>query len=130
MRLKRILRENGISWSPVSMNHIQQSNPLKRKTRSSMPTQAPYLPMEIILRILKFAMKSPNSIVDPLSPLTPENLSDKEKTQGNQIAINFLATCKALHDTCGNRIRSHLQPLGPSVSLQTFLPSFVGVSLM
>ena len=97
MRLKRILRENGIAWSPVSMNHIQQSNPLKRKTRSSMPTTAPYLPMEIILRILKFAMKSPNSIVDPLSPLTSENLSDKEKAQGNQIAINFLATCKALH---------------------------------
>lgn len=97
MRLKRILRENGIAWSPVSMNHIQQSNPLKRKTRSSMPTTVPYLPMEIILRILRFAMKSPNSIVDPLSPLTPENLSDKEKAQGNQIAINFLATCKALH---------------------------------
>ena len=97
MRLKRILRENGIAWSHVSMNHIQQSNPLKRKTRSSMPTTAPYLPMEIILRILKFAMKSPNSIVDPLSPLTSENLSDKEKAQGNQIAINFLATCKALH---------------------------------
>ena len=97
MRLKRILRENGIAWSPVSMNHIQQSNPLKRKTRSSMPTTVPYLPMEIILRILRFAMKSPNSIVDPLSPLTSENLSDKEKAQGNQIAINFLATCKALH---------------------------------
>jgi hypothetical protein len=97
MRLKRILRENGISWSPVSLNHMQQSNPLKRKTRSSMPNQAPYLPMEVILRILKFAMKSPTPIVDPLSPLTPENLSDKEKTQGNQIAINFLATCKALH---------------------------------
>ncbi|KAM0563693.1 hypothetical protein ACHAPJ_001420 [Fusarium lateritium] len=100
LKLKRILRENGISWSSVALNHLQQSNPLKRKTRSSMTALElghPYLPMEVILRILKFAMKSPTPIVDPLSPLTSENLSDKEKTQGNQIAINFLVTCKALH---------------------------------
>jgi len=100
MKLKRILRENGISWSSVALSHMNQHNPLKRKTRSSMTAQElghPYLPMEVILRILKFAMKSPFPIVDPLSPLTPENMSDKEKTRGNQIAINFLATCRALH---------------------------------
>ncbi|KAM0343963.1 hypothetical protein ACHAPU_008021 [Fusarium lateritium] len=100
MRLKRILRDNGIAWSPIALSHMQQSNPLKRKTRSSMTAQElghPYLPMEVILRILKFAMKSSNPIIDPLSPLTLDHLSDKEKLQGNQIAINFLATCRALH---------------------------------
>ncbi|KAM5357719.1 hypothetical protein ACJZ2D_015983 [Fusarium nematophilum] len=100
MRLKRILRENGISWSPVALNHVQQLNPLKRKTRSSMTALdlgRPYLPMEVLLRILKFAMKSAHPIVDPLYPLISENLLDKEKAPGNQIAIHFLATCKALH---------------------------------
>ncbi|PTD01476.1 hypothetical protein FCULG_00010113 [Fusarium culmorum] len=76
MRLKRILRENGISWSSVSLNHMQQSNPLKRKT-------------------LRYEISHPDR--GPFVPLTPENLSDKEKAQGNQIAIHFLATCKALH---------------------------------
>lgn len=57
----------------------------------------PRLPTEVILRILKFAMQSAHPIIDPLSRLSQENLSDKEKSHGNQIAIHFLATCKALH---------------------------------
>jgi hypothetical protein len=116
MRLKRILRDNGISWSPIAQSHMQQSNPLKRKTRSSMTAQElghPYLPMEVILRILKFAMKSSEPIVDPLSPLTPGNLSDKEKTQGNQIAITLLS-----------------QLLKLSVALPIFPPNSDKVSLM
>lgn len=101
MRLKRILRDNGISWSPIALNHLRQLDPTHRKTRSSMTAQDlgyPHLPMEVILRILKFAMQSPHPIVDPLSPSTPENMSDKEKARGNQISIHFLATCKALHE--------------------------------
>jgi hypothetical protein len=35
--------------------------------------------------------------MDPLSRVSPEHLSEKEKSRGNQIAIHFLATCKALH---------------------------------
>lgn len=100
MRLKRILRDNGISWSPIALNHMQQLDPTRRKTRSSMTSQEmgrPFLPMEVLLRILKFAMKSPSPIIDPLSPLCPENMSKKEKDRGNQIAIHFLATCKALN---------------------------------
>lgn len=100
MRLKRILRDNGISWSQVALNHLGQLNPMGRKTRSSMTAQDldhPYLPMEVLLRILKYAMKSTYPIIDPLSPLTAENLSDKEKSRGNQISIHFLATCKALN---------------------------------
>lgn len=64
---------------------------------SSHELGCPSLPTEVILRILKFAMKSPNPIIDPLSRLSPENLSDKEKSRGNQIAIHFLTTCRALH---------------------------------
>lgn len=95
-----MLRENGISWSPVALNHLKQLDPKARKTRSSLTSHDlghPYLPMEVILRILKFAMQSPHPIVDPLSPLTPENMTDKEKGRGNQIAIHFLATCRALN---------------------------------
>lgn len=42
-------------------------------------------------------MTSPYAIVDPLSELTDENVSEKERARGNQIAIHFLATCKAFH---------------------------------
>ncbi|PNY24177.1 Uncharacterized protein TCAP_05876 [Tolypocladium capitatum] len=100
MRLKRILRENGISWSPVAQAHIKQRDPTMRKTRSTRAAHElgrPYLPTEVILRILKFALKSAHPIIDPLCPTTPEHLSDQEKARGNQIAIHFLATCKALH---------------------------------
>lgn len=104
MRLKRILRENGIPWSSVSQNHLSQTN--KRKTRSSMTSMdlgRPHLPTEVILRILKFALTSPYPIIDPLSSLTSANLTDVEKSQGNQVAIHFLATCRALHKE-GTRI--------------------------
>ncbi|PHH71686.1 hypothetical protein CDD80_5062 [Ophiocordyceps camponoti-rufipedis] len=100
MKLKRILRENGISWSPVAQAHMKHRDPNMRKTRSSKFAHElgrPSLPTEVILRILKLAMKSPYPIVDPLSPLTSEHLSDLEKARGNQIAIHFLATCKALY---------------------------------
>jgi hypothetical protein len=101
MRLKKILRENGIAWSAVAQSHIQQTSSSKRRTRSSMTSKdlgRPHLPMEVILRILKFAMTSSHPIIDPLSPLTPTNLTEKEKTRGNQIAIHFLATCRVLNE--------------------------------
>ncbi|KAG5999497.1 hypothetical protein E4U43_002038 [Claviceps pusilla] len=102
MRLKRILRENGISWSPIAQAHIEQQNPDsgRRRVRSSVSSHElgrPRLPTEIILKILKFALQSARPIIDPLSRLVLENLSDEEKSRGNQIAINFLATCRALH---------------------------------
>jgi hypothetical protein len=55
--------------------------------------------MEVLLRILKFALTTPRPIIDPLWPLTPENLTEEEKARprGKQIAIHFLATCKAIH---------------------------------
>ncbi|KHN95712.1 uncharacterized protein MAM_06324 [Metarhizium album ARSEF 1941] len=101
MRLKRILRENGISWSPLAQAHLIKQNPApRRRTRASMSAYElgrPTLPTEVILRILKFALKSPYPVIDPLSRLCHEHLSEKEKTRGNQVAIHFLATCRVLH---------------------------------
>lgn len=101
LRLKRILRENGISWSPIAQAHMKRKDPTSRRTRSSLSAHAavsrPHLPIEVVWRILKFAMTSSHPIIDPLSPLTAENLTDWERVRGNQIAIHFLATCKSLH---------------------------------
>lgn len=101
LRLKRILRENGIAWSPIAQAHLKQKDPEQRKTRSctvvsSHPSRL-YLPTEVLLRILKFALKSPHTIIDPLCALKAENLSDAERSRGNQIAIHLLATCKAMY---------------------------------
>jgi hypothetical protein len=99
-RLKKILRENGIAWSSVALEHLDRGQLTKRRTRSYVSlreSKTPYLPTEVLLRILKYALKSPYPLIDPLSPLDPENLTDEEKSRGNQIAIHFLATCKALH---------------------------------
>lgn len=99
VRLKRLLRENGICWSPVAYAYLQQTNDSWRKTRStgSCTYTRPCLPMEVMLRVLKFAMRSPDPIIDPFSALVRENLTDEERLRGNQIAIHFLATCKTLH---------------------------------
>lgn len=57
----------------------------------------PHLPVELQLRILSYAMTSPFPIVDPLSPSKKEHLLEREKGKPNQIAIHFLATCRAYH---------------------------------
>ncbi|OLN97560.1 hypothetical protein CCHL11_00992 [Colletotrichum chlorophyti] len=104
-KLKRLLRENGISWSITSAN-FQKHARSGRRTRSSVcpeSHQYPYLPTEVLLRILKYSLTSDAPIVDPLSKLKPENLTPAERTRGNQVAIHFLATCKAMHEE-GSRI--------------------------
>lgn len=98
MRLKRLLRENGIAWSPLAQNHIKETQHKKRATRSSMAAQGPglpQLPTEVVLRIMKFALSSAFPIIDPLSHSNPATLTDAEKSRGNQIASNFILTCKA-----------------------------------
>lgn len=59
----------------------------------------PHLPMEIILRILTFALTSQHPIIDPLSPCTVRNIT-KQEEQGRkaQLAIGILSTCKALRE--------------------------------
>ncbi|KAL3954471.1 hypothetical protein ACCO45_010034 [Purpureocillium lilacinum] len=98
LRLKRILRENGISWSPVAQARFKQMGPTMRRSRQrkSNGPGYPHLPPEVIRRILRFALTGAQPIVDPLSPTTSEHLTEQEKARGNQIAIHFLATCRAL----------------------------------
>ncbi|PWI64275.1 hypothetical protein PCL_11307 [Purpureocillium lilacinum] len=95
LRLKRILRENGISWSPVAQAHLKQMGPTMRRSRQRKANGPgyPHLPPEVILRILRFALTGAQPIIDPLSPTTSEHLTEQEKARGNQIAIHFLATC-------------------------------------
>ncbi|KAI0888570.1 uncharacterized protein GGS22DRAFT_60718 [Annulohypoxylon maeteangense] len=95
--LRRMLRKNGISWRPRS-KPAHKSN--GRTTRSSGMVNCrplPHLPVEIQLRILSFAVTSPQPILDPLCNVKPEHLLVQEKVKSNQIAIHFLATCKAYY---------------------------------
>jgi len=113
LRLKKLLRENGISWDPRLV--LDPNDPTRTRgtwtsrkrtrTRSSRGSQSqqegkrslPTLPMEIQLYILEYAMTSKYPIIDPLCKLNKENLTVAEKTRPNQIAIGFLATCKAFY---------------------------------
>lgn len=110
-RLKRLLRENGISWDPLLILDANDqtctrgtwSSRKRIRTRSSNGpatlapenSRLPTLPVEILLFILEYAMTSKHPIIDPLCKLTKDNLTAAEKSRGNQIAIGFLATCKA-----------------------------------
>ncbi|KAJ2984032.1 hypothetical protein NQ176_g266 [Zarea fungicola] len=91
LHLKKLLRSHAIAWSKISEAHIEA------RTKRPEPDSARF-PPEILLRILQFAMTSPHPIIDPLSRLSPENLSDLERGRGNQIAIHFLATCRAMYE--------------------------------
>lgn len=98
MRLKRLLRENGIAWSPLAQNHLKETRLDKRTTRSSMASQAselPHLPTEVVLRIMKFALTSPTPVIDPLSHIATSNMTDAEKSRRRQVAFSFMLTCKA-----------------------------------
>lgn len=128
MRLKRLLRENGISWSSSftfsrdhadfganngfqSTNNGTKAKAVKspqrqfsdRQTRSSTAAlvaqgnKMPHLPMEVQLRVLRYALTSSYPIIDPLSKLISQNLTDQESTRGNQIAIHALAACRAFY---------------------------------
>lgn len=95
--LKKLLREHQIPWSTISAAYINQGRRRTRSATTSMDLSKSHLPTEVILRILEFAVTSDFPIVDPLSPSPDSKLTDAEKSRGNQVAIHFLCTCKALH---------------------------------
>lgn len=106
MHLKRLLREHGIPWSDSVASHhafrSSDSHPTSRRRRSSRLSAVgqhrfPHLPVEVILRILHYALVADGPILDPLSKLNTETLTSAEIKSGPQIAIGFLATCKAYH---------------------------------
>jgi len=124
MRLKQLLRKQGIAWSPAVAHRTDyfgsqagaggggggsglavRAAPravATRRTRASIAalqeetkSRLPYLPTEVQLRILHYALTSSDPIVDPLSPAKAENMTARERGRGNKIAIGFLATCRA-----------------------------------
>ncbi|KAI0006266.1 hypothetical protein F4779DRAFT_597202 [Xylariaceae sp. FL0662B] len=97
LALKRLLRENNISWQvPAKLN--QASSSIVTRSRKSITSQGlPHLPVEIQLKILSYALTSPHPIVDPLCKLRPERLLIRERSKPNFLAIHFLATCKAFY---------------------------------
>jgi hypothetical protein len=53
--------------------------------------------MEVMLRVLKYALTSKYPIVDPVSKTCNENITEDEKDRPNQIAIHFLTTSRAFN---------------------------------
>ncbi|KAI1775511.1 hypothetical protein F4818DRAFT_441604 [Hypoxylon cercidicola] len=104
LTLKRLLRENGISWQ-TRPKSVQASG--GRVTRSSSSKARckplPHVPVEVQLRILSFALTSSHPIVDPLCRVKPEHLLVREKTKTPQLAIHFLTTCRAYYVE-GNKV--------------------------
>ncbi|KAF3766985.1 hypothetical protein M406DRAFT_355424 [Cryphonectria parasitica EP155] len=106
MRLKRLLREHGIPWSDAVASHpgFQSSAAISGRRRSSRLSaldhtslRLPHLPVEVILRIMQFALLAQEPIIDPLCRLTMEHLTAAELRRAPQTAIGFLATCKTYH---------------------------------
>ncbi|KAI1321668.1 hypothetical protein F5Y16DRAFT_66394 [Xylariaceae sp. FL0255] len=98
MSLKRLLREHGIPWNEDTKATPQATTRITRSSRCANRA-LPYLPVEIQLRVLSYAMTSPHPIVDPLCKLKQDLLLPHEKAKaGNKIAIHFLSTCRAYHE--------------------------------
>lgn len=107
LNLKRLLREAGIPWNTAVASHpdfqlASSANSRTSRRRSSrlsaldhLPHRLPHLPVEVILRIMEYALVAKDPIIDPLSKLNPETLTVAEAKRGPQIAIGLLATCKA-----------------------------------
>lgn len=109
MRLKRLLREHGIPWNESVAAHpgFVSSKRRRRSSRLSALDQSthqlPHLPVEVVLRIMEYALVAKDPIIDPLSEMNHENLTSAEVKRGPQIAINLLSTCKA-YNVDGKRI--------------------------
>lgn len=102
LALKRLLRENGISWQSQNARSVRRRSSTRFGTtglaNGPIPTTSlPHLPVEVLLKILSFAVTSPHPIIDPLCKTMTEHLTTQEKARTNQISIHFLATCKAYH---------------------------------
>ncbi|KAK8105621.1 uncharacterized protein PG998_003904 [Apiospora kogelbergensis] len=95
-KLKRILRKNGITWP--NKYGIHQTVSRKRTRSSTSNASIPYLPPEIMLKILSYSLASRYPIIDPLGETKKEHLTPDERGRPNQIAIHFLATCKAYYE--------------------------------
>lgn len=111
MHLKRLLREAGIPWSDqvashsafqAAPNNHHHTRPFRRRSSrlsalDHVSHKLPYLPVEILLRICQYSLLAKDPIIDPLSKSIPETLTVQEAKRDPQVAIGFLATCRAFH---------------------------------
>jgi hypothetical protein len=99
-RLKALLLANGISWVPETSKPKENSHSMR--TRRSLPAvddQLPHLPIEIQLRILRFAMRFPFPIIDPFFAMRPEHMSKDEKVQHKELHLSkYSPTLKIQRD--------------------------------
>ncbi|KAI1172145.1 hypothetical protein F4777DRAFT_20625 [Nemania sp. FL0916] len=93
--LKGLLRKNGISWQPSKSKPARAKSSRVTRSSTAQNRRLPFLPVEIQLKILKYAMTGRHPIVDPLCKSTPGRMLKREKNKQNDIAIHFLATCRA-----------------------------------
>ncbi|KAI8628341.1 hypothetical protein F5Y19DRAFT_148800 [Xylariaceae sp. FL1651] len=96
LALKRLLREHGISWQTYPKPAHSQTSRVTRSCKGQ-PKVLPHLPVEIQLRVLSYALTSPQPIVDPLCKSRSERLLAREKSKPHNLAINFLSTCRAYY---------------------------------
>lgn len=118
-RLTALLRENNISYKVdplpgtikyISKNVISNTTFQKPSTSTSTtdPTNSteatkPHLPTEILLRILAFALKSLEPVIDPFYKFRKDNVTMYERFSRSHLNINCLAVCRDFH-TEGVRI--------------------------
>lgn len=95
-RLKALLATHKIPIEPLGNFPVQPRRRSARRSTQSPPTgPLPQLPTEIQLRILRHALTSPDSIIDPFYKLRRDNVTKEEWSRTKRINIHCLATCKA-----------------------------------
>lgn len=106
-RLTTLLRENNISYkaetSQVAFKYISKNaTSTMSQTSSTTPvnrngSKKPRLPIEILLRILAFSLKSPKPVIDPFYNLRKENVTTVERSSMSNFNISCLAVCRDFH---------------------------------
>ncbi|KAJ5052227.1 uncharacterized protein L3040_001985 [Drepanopeziza brunnea f. sp. 'multigermtubi'] len=106
-RLTALLREHNIQYRvapPGTINHVSKNLTInshgqeKSATADSYSADGearPYLPMEILFRILGFALKSKHPVIDPFYKFRKENATSAEYSGRGDLNINCLAVCHA-----------------------------------
>jgi hypothetical protein len=117
-RLRDLLTGHDISWgrpskipsSRISKRSSKRPPPTKLESTRTLRTRsggvvrkAPpegkqtFLPVEVVLRILRYAVTSPVPIIDPLFKLRKGNCTREEYASRKHISVNFLAASKAFN---------------------------------
>ncbi|KLU85273.1 hypothetical protein MAPG_04301 [Magnaporthiopsis poae ATCC 64411] len=113
-KLKRLLREHGICWSPavahrsdffggsseVKLSARDRATRAATRARTAAARAAgkgARLPTEIFLRIIELAMTSSGPIIDPLTKPHHLSITASEARAGSGIAIGLMAVSRAFN---------------------------------